>query len=82
MSRCKSIDKGNRGRAQTLGGGLECSEGQAVPVTPIKKQVMVGSAFYSSLSPLPLPPKLEHPGEQVYGSYSKDMICVETPVCK
>ena len=47
------------------------SEQLVVPGTPIKKQTLSASNFSFALSPLPLPPKIDHLAVEPYSAYSR-----------
>ena len=53
-----------------------------VPETPIKKQTLSSINFSFDLSPLPLPPKIDHLVVEPFNGYSRELMIVETPVIK
>lgn len=82
MNLSKTIEESERCELVIGESGLERAEGGIQSLTPIKRSTLSASNFYSTLSPLPLPPKMEHPNQESVGSYSKELMYVETPVAK
>ena len=82
MSKSKSIDRVGKAQLSSQEVRQERPEAFSVALTPVKRQILPGGNIYQALSPLPLPPKMEHSNVESYGSYSKEMIYIETPICK
>lgn len=82
MSSSKTTEKTIKSKAGSSEVVPEKIEVQMIAETPVKRGSSLPGSFYSDLSPLPLPPKIDLPNAESYGSFSKEMMCVETPIAK
>lgn len=81
MSFTKSFDK-SKNHIPNVEQAAERSYGLNVPETPVKRQTYYQNNSSLDLSPLPLPPKVDHPNMESYGTYGSELRYVETPVVK